>query len=122
MSDNIIKGKRGENAAVAFLTLRGWEILERNFRTPYGEIDIVAIKDHVLVFFEVKYRTTRTFGFPETAITSTKARHMIDSAETYMQNHPELDCGWRIDVLAIEARAGSDPEIIWFDNAVSDLS
>jgi putative endonuclease len=123
-------GRWGETQAAHFLEERGYLILERNARTPYGEIDLVAQRLEeeagyegatlVTVFVEVKTRTTTTFGLPEEAITARKREHLIAAAQSYLQNHPELGGDWRIDVIAIQRyRAAAPPAIYHFENAVN---
>jgi putative endonuclease len=105
-------------------------VLERNVRTPYGEIDIIARQEfqnldsssgasQVIVFIEVKTRSTRAFGPPEGSITQRKQEHMLAAAQSYLQEHPELDGDWRIDVIAIARyRPERKVEIYHFENAV----
>ncbi len=113
-------GRWGEQLAEQYLLARGCELVERNARTPYGEIDRIVQQDRVTVFVEVKTRTSASFGLPEASITARKREHLLHSAEAYLQAHPELDGDWRVDVIAIQGRPGqSDPQIVWFENAVS---
>lgn len=113
-------GKWGEELAAKYLTKKGYEIIEKNVRNEYGEIDLISKEGNVLVFVEVKTRKTKNYGFPEESVTPTKLAHMIDSAEAYLQAHPELDNDWRIDVIAIHQNTGeSSPQITHFENAVS---
>ena len=112
-------GKRGENLAAEFLIARGFSIIARNVRTPYGELDLVGFQPETLVIFEVKTRRTDTYGFPEDAISTTKRAHLMASAQAFIQDHPELPGNWRIDVIAINLRPDKKPEIEWFENAVS---
>ena len=118
-SRNIQLGKWGEQQAEKFLLEKGYQILTRNVRTPYGEIDLIAQKDEILVFVEVKTRSSRTYGNPEEAVTETKLTHMIDSAESYLQENTDSLQDWRIDVIAVTKTSGYNPEIIHFENAVS---
>ncbi|MFO7586232.1 MAG: YraN family protein [Anaerolineales bacterium] len=90
MNHNQKIGKWGEGAAAEYLTARGYQIVERNVRTPYGEIDLVARIDGFTVFVEVKARTTRRFGLPEEALTKRKLRHMRAAAGHYAAEH-EID-------------------------------
>jgi putative endonuclease len=113
-------GRWGENQAAAYLEGRGYTILERNFRTPYGEIDLVARKQNTVVFVEVKTRSSDSFGLPEESITPDKATHMVDAARYYIDDHPASDCVWRIDVIAIRRSSNNiDPQITHFRNALS---
>ncbi len=114
MNHNQQIGKWGEEAAASYLSARGYLILEKNARTPYGEIDLVARLEGITVFVEVKTRTTRSFGLPETAITPRKLAHMLAAAEHYAAEH-EIDT-WQCDALAIEGRPGVTPRIEHFEN------
>lgn len=112
-------GRWGEETAVQFLINKGLRLIARNVRTPYGEIDLVMMDDSGLIFVEVKTRTNDRFGFPEEAITYRKREHLIQSADAYLQVHPELPDSWRIDVIAIRGKPSQpEPEIEWFQNAV----
>jgi putative endonuclease len=114
-----VLGNWGENLAESYLIARGISILGRNVRTKYGELDIVGTCNGLTVIFEVKTRKTDTFGYPEDSISRSKRNHLIASAEAYLQDHPELPDQWRIDVIAIQVKPGINPEIEWFENAVS---
>ncbi len=114
-------GGWGETIAAEYLAGNGYVILERNFRTQYGEIDIVALDKEILVFVEVKTRTSRKFGYPEEAISPKKREHLLASAQAYLQTHQEMERDWRIDVLAIERiDRNSLPEITQFENIITD--
>lgn len=99
-------GKWGEDLAAAYLEGKGYLILDRNVYTSYGEIDIITLQDYedekYLVFIEVKTRTTLEFGNPEDAITRQKQEHLLAAIETYLQDNPDLDHPWRVDVIAIQ--------------------
>lgn len=93
-------GDRGEQAAAAWLTTDGHEIIARNWRTRYCEIDIVSMKDDVLYFTEVKYRKNDDFGDGLVAITAKKQRQMRFAAELFMTKHPQHE-GRDVRMLAI---------------------
>lgn len=109
-------GRWGESQAAEFLTRKGYQVLERNLRTPYGEIDLIASQEGALVFVEVKTRTTQKFGLPEEAITPQKLEHMIESAQHYLQERPEPEVDWRVDVIAIQRQADGEADIVHFEN------
>jgi putative endonuclease len=112
-------GQWGEKQAAVYLATHSFVILESNVRTPYGEIDLIASKDGVIVFIEVKTRRTTTFGFPEESVNQRKQNHILSSAQHYIQEHPELEAAWRIDVISIRRfRDGRSPQITHFENAV----
>lgn len=94
-------GKQGENLAVSYLTKHGYRILQRNFKVRYGEIDIIALYDHTLIFVEVKTREDTSFGAPEEAVTPRKLREVVRTAQFFKSLHPELPESMRIDVIAI---------------------
>ena len=119
ISSNRSVGLWGEAVASEYLANNGYSILERNARTPHGEIDLVARQGIVTVFVEVKTRTSNRFGTPEAAITKKKRAHMVAASQAYLQTHPELDGDWRLDVIAIERdRNNTVTSLIHFENAV----
>lgn len=99
-------GKDGENRAVEFLKNHGFKILETNFKTKFGEIDIVAIDKDTLVFIEVKTRSSIQFGLPEEAVDQRKLSHIIKAAQYYRMLRKNLPEAERIDVIAIETNTG----------------
>jgi putative endonuclease len=113
-------GRWGETLAAQFLTQQGYLVIERNYRTPYGEIDLIVQKADTLVFVEVKTRSTDAYGLPETAVTDQKRQHIISAAEAYLQAQQNQNRLWRIDVIAIRRfRDSTQPEIVHFENAIS---
>jgi putative endonuclease len=119
MNHNQKIGAWGEQAAAEYLAARGYEIVERNARTPYGEIDLVTRQEGFTVFVEVKARTTRRFGLPEEALTTRKLRHMRAAAGHYAAEHG-ID-NWQCDALAIEGAPGLEPKIEHFENVTAGL-
>lgn len=113
-------GGWGENLARDYLARRGYHLIDQNVRTPYGEIDLIAAEGQVLVFVEVKTRSSGAFGLPEEAITPEKRRHLLEAAQAYLQEHPEHEGDWRIDVIAIQQQGdGPPPQVTHFENAVT---
>ncbi len=102
-------GKSAEDYASALLRSGGYKIIGRNFRSRFGEIDIVAIDGDTLVFCEVKARIGRKFGLPEEAVTPKKLYKIQKTAEYFSMQHPDLPKRLRIDVVAIEIK---DSEIV----------
>jgi putative endonuclease len=109
-------GKWGEDAVAAYMAERGYEIVARNARTPYGEIDIIAKQANVYIFVEVKARTSNKMGFPEESVNLRKQAHMLACAEHYAAEK-EID-HWQIDVISVEGKAGLKPKITHFENAI----
>lgn len=116
MKHNQRIGKWGEDTAAEYLTEHGYEIVARNARTPYGEIDIVARLGDVTIFVEVKTRTSNKMGLPEESITARKREHMLAAADHYAAER-EID-HWQIDVISIEGKPGSKLKITYFENAI----
>ena len=79
-------GDHGEEFAGQILQEMGYEIMERNYWTKLGEIDIIARKDQTLHFIEVKTRTQSTYGYPAESVTKTKLDNMRKAAQIYMSN------------------------------------
>lgn len=95
-------GSRYEEAAAAFLKEQGYEILERNYRDRYGEIDIIGRDGNYLVFVEVKYRTGNRSGYPEEAVYTRKQERIRHTASYYLYSRrlsQETPC--RFDVVSI---------------------
>lgn len=107
-----MKGKRGygemgENYAVELLKSKGYKVIERNFRSKIGEIDIIAIDGDTLVFVEVKTRWSKKFGLPEEAVSKTKIARIKRTGELYSISRPALPKKLRVDVVAIEVEKAS---------------
>lgn len=109
-------GKWGEETAAQWLTEHGYEIIGQNIRTPYGEIDIIAKKDSILIFVEVKTLTSSKNFFPEQQITKRKREHMLNAAQHYATENNISH--WQIDVIAIEGKQETKPKITHFENAI----
>jgi putative endonuclease len=114
-------GAWGERLAERYLIEHGCQVLGRNLRTAYGEIDLLARQGEELIFVEVKTRTNRSYGLPETGITVKKREHMLNAAQAYLLSRPEFEnSSWRIDVVAILGRPEDpSPQIEYFENALS---
>ena len=120
-----VLGKWGETQAAEYLVRRGYQILARNVRTPYGELDLIAQTGtgatQELVFVEVKTRASQSFGPPEVAVDARKQAHLIASAEHYLSLLETLPTIWRIDVIAIQQKSPpTEFELIHFENAVTE--
>lgn len=97
------QGDAAEERACRHLEGAGFTIVERNFRTKGGEIDVVARKGDVLVFVEVRSLEVPDFGTPEESVTPAKRRRIVAAARRYLSNVPPSS--WRearFDVIAIE--------------------
>jgi len=103
MKHNKNIGKYGEEFAVQILEDAGYLVIERNFWTKMGEIDIVARKDGVLHLIEVKTRTRLDYGYPSEAITRSKKERMYKVAEYYLMKRKLRNTNVSIDVMEINA-------------------
>ena len=109
-------GQWGETIATKFLIEHGYDVVEHNVRTPHGEIDLIAEKDGITIFVEVKARTSSKYGPPEISITPLKQEHILATAEYYAAEHT-ID-HWQIDVIAVEGQPGKKPSVIHFEQAI----
>lgn len=98
---NNIEGKKGEIKAVLFLKKHGYKILETNFKNKIGEIDIIAEKDGVIVFIEVKNRSTYRFGRPIEAVDFRKQSKIKKVAEIYLMIKNKYYNDVRFDVVEV---------------------
>jgi len=110
-------GNLAEDYATKLLESKGYNIKDRNFRSRFGEIDIVAVQGQTLVFVEVKARWSRKFGAPEEAVTRSKLHKIQKTGEYYSLLHPGMPKKLRIDVVAveIEGRVVTSSKIIQVD-------
>lgn len=94
-------GREGEELAKRFLLSKGYKIVKRNFRAPFGEIDLIAYQKKVLVFIEVRTKTSSNFGAPEESISLNKKKKISRLASFYLKAKRlnKIDC--RFDVVGI---------------------
>ncbi|MDD3890524.1 MAG: YraN family protein, partial [Syntrophomonadaceae bacterium] len=92
---------KGETYAAEYLLRKGYKILCRNYRTRYGEIDIICEKQRVIIFVEVKTRTSIKYGYPEEAITRKKMEHIKKVAMIYLHSCDSAYKEIRFDVITI---------------------
>ncbi len=114
-------GQRGEQLAIDYLKKHGYKIIENNYRSRFGEIDIVSKHKNILVFTEVRAKTSLEFGIPEESIRETKAAHLRATAYQYLETHDKLPEQWRIDFIVIEMDDKGKPKRInLIDSAIGD--
>ncbi len=102
-------GLSGEKMAVMYFMEKGFTILGQNWRHAHLEVDIIASKDGILHFIEVKTRRTKKFGYPEEAVSKKKIQNLINAAEEYVYQNPE----WKriqFDILSISILKGEPVE------------
>lgn len=108
-------GTQGEDIAIRHLRAKGYEILDKNWRSGHKEIDIIAMKDDTIVFVEVKARANAFYGNPEDAVNNRKMRNLINAADAYLRlNMIDLPC--RFDVVAVTGTVNR-PYIRHFEQA-----
>lgn len=101
-----IKGEKrrlgffGERKAAKYLKKNGYKILERNFRCPAGEVDIIAEKGETVAFVEVKTRTSDAFGLPNEAVNFRRQRRYVNAARYYFSGR-EIDVTIRFDIIEV---------------------
>jgi len=96
-------GDWGEAEARRYLETKAYVFMEGNFRVPEGEIDLVMQDGDIVVFIEVKTRTSDSFGTPEESVSREKRKRLIRAAWAFLQAREKIEASWRIDVVAIEA-------------------
>ncbi len=108
-------GKEGEALAAQFLENKGYQVRDRNYRYQRAEIDLIVQKDQLLVFVEVKYRTSTTFGYPEDFVDAPQASRIIEAADHYL-----CQINWigniRFDIVAVMMQQAA-PVIRHFEDA-----
>lgn len=100
MANHNTTGKTGEAMAAAYLTEKGFAVLHQNWRHSHWEVDLIAVKENVLHFIEVKTRRTKKFGYPEEAVSKKKIQNLINASEEYLYQYPQ----WKriqFDILSI---------------------
>ena len=108
----IEQGKWAEDHACRALSRHGYAILERRYRTRYGEIDIIARDRGVVVFIEVKSRRSATCGSPAAGVTASKQRRLLQLASSYLQRRGLGNSPCRFDVVSVYCpRDGDFPQV-----------
>lgn len=109
-----IVGDFGEDLVEEYLRNKGYDILDRNFRKPFGEIDIIARIDEIVVFVEVKTRKNKDFANPSEAVTISKQQKIIKASQAYLMENDLTDSIIRFDVAEV---IRVDGEINYIENA-----
>ena len=103
-----IFGKKSESRAAIYLKQQGYRIIEQNYRTRMGEIDIIAKDNETIAFIEVKSRSSAAFGNPKYAVTLQKQRKISKLALQYLKSTHQSHVRARFDVVAIFSNSGRD--------------
>ena len=109
-------GIKGEQIAENFLLKKGYEVLHRNWRFEKKEVDLIVLKEGVLVFVEVKTRKNNDFGFPEEAVTRVKAELLKTAAEAFLSAFPIYE-RIQFDIISIVLNNGHVREVQHFEDA-----
>ncbi len=93
-------GLKGERSARRFLKRKGYKILEKNFKSPFGEVDVIARRGEVIAFIEVKTRLTDSFGSPSQAVTPERQKRYFNAARYYFAGR-QIDFVVRFDIIEV---------------------
>lgn len=115
MSQNLLRGKAGENLAREYLISKGYNILDTNYKNKIGEIDIIAFDKYILAFVEVKTRTSFKYGYAFEAVDRRKQRKIINTSILYIKYKNYIDTQIRYDI--IEIYLTKNPKINHLENA-----
>lgn len=99
--ENLRFGRRGEDRAADFLVSRGYKLLQRNYKSKLGEIDIIARDKETVCFIEVKSRNTVRFGLPQEAVSRLKQKQIAKVATMFLKENNLLDSFARFDVVSV---------------------
>ena len=115
MAKHLDTGREGEEMAAEWLLGQGFVILHRNWKHSYFELDVIASKDTILHFIEVKTRTTDTYGHPEEGVTVKKLERLMNAGEEFLYQYPE----WKriqYDILSIRLHKYKAPEYFFLED------
>ena len=115
MAKHIHTGAEGEKLGAAWLLNAGYEVLEKNWRHSYWEVDIIATKKGTLHFIEIKTRRTKKFGQPEEKVGKKKIENLINAAEQYLYIYPQ----WKriqFDILSISILANKPVDYFFIED------
>ena len=115
MAQHIDLGKQGEQFAEDYLRQRNYTILQRNWRHSHYEIDIIALKNEVLHFVEVKLRSSKNYGLPEEHVSKKKFKFLTQAADEFLFLHPEHK-HVQFDILAITTLPGTETEFFFIED------
>lgn len=111
-------GAQGERIAAAHLGSLGLVIETRNYRTRFGEIDLVARDGEETVFVEVRTKRSTTYGTPEESLTLRKQARLVKAAEQYLAERGLAGASWRVDFVAITLQPDGPARIAHIESAV----
>lgn len=106
-----VVGRYGEDVAAAHVRSRGWQVLDRNWRSSEGELDLVGLDGDELVVVEVKTRRTATYGHPAEAVTARKLARVRRLAAQWLAEHDVHAASVRVDVVAVVVPRTGEPSV-----------
>jgi len=118
LNQPLVFWKKSEEIAAQFLLSRGYRILERNYRTPRGELDLIALDGDVLVFVEVKARRGVRFGEPQWAVDQRKRQHLMKASLFYLTRKRVQNRCCRFDLVVIQEGHDGRPQIDLIQNVL----
>ncbi|MCX4187221.1 YraN family protein [Methylophaga sp. OBS4] len=111
------QGKQVEQQVCRFLQKQGMQLITRNYHSRGGEIDLIMQDRQTLVFIEVRFRKSRTFGSALESVNKIKQSRIIHTAEHYLQRHPVSQDACRFDVVAVSPTASGHYDFQWIKDA-----
>lgn len=119
-------GRLGEDLASRFLAGQGYKVVDRNFRTRFGEIDLIAQREDLsmstnneILFCEVKTRSSQQYGYPEQAVDANKIKHLLATAKLYLKIK-NISGFWRVDIISVELNNLGEAKIEWFKDVTGN--
>ena len=116
MPKHIKTGIKGEQIAADFLLNKGYIILHRNWRYGKKEVDIIALEKDIIIFVEVKTRTSYKLNYPEESVTLKKRNYLKMAAEGFSMAYPQYK-NFRFDIISVLLQGESAKEIMHFEDA-----
>jgi putative endonuclease len=112
---NLETGRRGEELAIAYLEKHGFSVIEKNWRYSRFEIDVIASKNEMLHFIEVKTRRSFDYGLPEESVSFKKINNLLKAGAQYQYQHREWE-RVQYNILSIILQAGAAPEFFFIED------
>lgn len=109
-------GSWGENLALEWLEKKGYQLVQRNIHSRFGEIDLLMLKDGQLIAVEVKTRRSTAFGYGEASVTSKKRASVNQCVQAFLMDQPFLPDSWQLDVVVIELESPNTPLFHHYEN------
>jgi putative endonuclease len=117
VAPHLLLGRKGERIACRYLMRQGFDILARRYRGRSGEVDLIAFEGKILVFVEVKTRSSREFGDPWEFVDWQKQQILRRTAEEFIANHDLGEYAYRFDIAAVVAPGTQGEEVALYRNA-----